>query len=35
MSSKWDIEGLSGNNLEFWEVKMEAILMEIVKKNFG
>ncbi|MCI96879.1 hypothetical protein A2U01_0118179, partial [Trifolium medium] len=25
MSSKWDIEGLSGENLELWKVKMEAI----------
>ncbi|MCI25391.1 hypothetical protein A2U01_0046582, partial [Trifolium medium] len=27
MGTKWDIEGFSGDNLEFWKVKMEAILM--------
>jgi hypothetical protein len=23
----WEIEGLSGDNLELWKVKMEAILL--------
>ncbi|MCI70337.1 hypothetical protein A2U01_0091600, partial [Trifolium medium] len=27
MDSKREIEGLSGDNLELWEVMMEAILM--------
>ncbi|MCI50006.1 hypothetical protein A2U01_0071250, partial [Trifolium medium] len=27
MGSKWEIEGLSGDNLELWKVKMGAILM--------
>jgi hypothetical protein len=27
MSTKWEIEGLSENKLEWWKVKMEVILM--------
>jgi hypothetical protein len=27
MDMKWEIEGLSGDNLELWKVKMEVILM--------
>ncbi|MCI60203.1 hypothetical protein A2U01_0081458, partial [Trifolium medium] len=27
MGSKWEIEGLFGDNLELWKVKVEAILM--------
>ncbi|MCI76724.1 hypothetical protein A2U01_0097994 [Trifolium medium] len=27
MCTKWNIEGLSGDNLELWKMKMKAILM--------
>ncbi|MCI59642.1 hypothetical protein A2U01_0080897, partial [Trifolium medium] len=27
MGFKWEIEGLSGDNLELWKVKVETILM--------